>query len=90
MFKLFIQNFTVTQILCENKVDDCEAQNLPFFKTHFEILNLNLNFYESLQFLKVEIYQIDKIQSKETADLELLDFQKLISRKILGFPNCFQ
>ena len=81
MFKLFIQNFTVTQILCENKVDECRgSKSAFFFKTHFEILNLN--FYENLQFLKVEIYQIDKIQSKETADLELLDFQKLISRKI--------
>ena len=52
-----------------------EVQNLPFFKTLSQALNLDS--YEILHFLKAEIYQIAK-----TAILDLLDSPKLISRKI--------
>ena len=56
-----------------------EVQNRPCFKTHLE--DLNLEFYEFLQFLIPEIYQIKKVMAK-TAILEPLTSPKLISRKI--------
>ena len=52
--------------------------------THLE--SLNFDFYESMHFMKVENYQINKIHTplkmENTAVLELLDCPKLISRKI--------
>ena len=46
---------------------------------------LNVDFGKFLHFLKTEIYQNQKSRASKTAkmtDLELLDSQKLISRKI--------
>ena len=56
-----------------------KVQNLPF--QHI-LEALSFDFYESLQFLKSEIYKIDKIQSPKIEKKTVLDSPLLISRKI--------
>ena len=85
MWKL--QNFPLTQILREIKVGKFGGPKTTYFK---QLEGLNFEFYEFLHFLKDKIEQINKIQSPKMtkkAVLELLDFLKLISRKIWVTEN---
>ena len=52
-----LQKFFVTQILREIKVGESRDSKFAIF-THLEALNFD--FYGFLQFLKAEIYQINK------------------------------
>ena len=53
-------DISITQILREIKFGDYTSAKSAI-STHLEVRNFA--FYEILHFLKVEIYQIDKIQS---------------------------
>ena len=54
-----LQNFSVSQILCEIKVRESRDSDCAF-STHVEALNLA--FYEFLHCLQAEIYQINQSQ----------------------------
>ena len=75
--------FSVTPILREINLWDSRSVKSAIL-TQLEALNFD--FYELLHFLKVEIYQINKIQSPpkmtKMAILQLLNSQKLVSSKI--------
>ena len=77
---LYTSNFTWNQFLVFYKWKSCRFNTFRGSELRF------LWIYEFLDFLKAEIYQINKIQSPQKcakmADLELLDSVKLISRKI--------
>ena len=79
---LKFQDFSTTQISREINFGHSKSAKSAILP-HFEALNFD--FYEFLQFLKAVIFQINKNQSPKygkMAVLELLDSQKLISRKI--------
>ena len=48
------QEFTITQILCENNFEDSRSANSAISTN---LVALNFDFYEFLHFLKSEIYQ---------------------------------
>ena len=76
------QHFSVTQILREINFEDSWSAKSAIL-THLEALNFEFLYF--LHFLKAEIYQMNKIHSPKmakTAVFALLEFTKLISRKI--------
>ena len=54
------QDLCIIQILCEINFEDSRSAKLAI-STHLEALNFD--FHEVLHFLKVEIYQVNKIHS---------------------------
>ena len=75
-------NFSTSQILREIIFWD-SSNSKSAILTHSEALNSD--FYEFVQFLEAEIYQVNKNRSPKIAKkaiLRLLDSTKLVSRKI--------
>ena len=87
-------DFSISQILREIKTGESRGAKPAIF-TH--LMALNFDFYEFLQFLKAEIYQINKIQCPEyctngsftASRFFKIDFkQKLSDIKIKVFLHC--
>ena len=74
--------FSITQILREINCRDFKSVKLAIL-THLEALNFD--FYGFLHFLKLKMTKLTEFRAPKMAKkavLELLDSQKLISRKI--------